>query len=79
VPNNAGAGLHSNRIGLYESAALAVIPAPQKDITITSNRIAGRNPAADLGQADTDVGNAMTSFESGRIASIDTIRYGAHG
>ena len=31
------------------------------------------------GEADTDVGNAMTSFESGRTASIDTIRYGAHG
>jgi hypothetical protein len=65
--------LHWNRIGLYESATHAVIPPAQKEIPITSNRIAGRNPAADLGQADTDVGNAMTSFESSRIASIDTI------
>jgi hypothetical protein len=47
VPNNAGTPLHWSLIGLYESAAHAVIPATQKEITITSNRIAGRNPAAD--------------------------------
>jgi hypothetical protein len=37
--------------------------------TKASNRIAGGMPVAIWGEADTDVGSAMASFESGHIAS----------
>jgi hypothetical protein len=69
VPIDAGTRSLWRWIGLYESAANAVIPAAQMEIWIAFVRIACGRPATDRGEADIDVGNAMTSFESSRFAS----------
>ena len=51
-----------------DRSPMQYFPQPKKKKNCL-DRMAGRNSGLNWGQADTDVGSARTSFESGRFAS----------